>query len=280
MCTGARWLQSGVGAGWAQIRSRVCVGTSHVAHERKLGNVPVPRSRRVERRAGQVTVLVLTRIWHALAAVTQAARPYDGEVDHVCQPDETGAGDGSFSSSSPSSQSFSMLTESGEETGFMATLRDRFGDEVAERVQRMQQMHGQPRRLTEDELARLHETLAPLLRDIEMTGAIPLAIQEETYAGFDDDFVSVWAWHSDATGQGVFVPSERLSAERVARLAEQLQEWEIEELAAVGRSATWPECPNHPNSHPLEPMVSEENTAIWRCPRDGQVICAIGSLRS
>ena len=34
-------------------------------------------------------------------------------------------------------------------------------------------------------------------------------------------------WSSDGTGMGVFVPAEDTAAERVARLAEQVQEWEI-----------------------------------------------------
>jgi hypothetical protein len=32
------------------------------------------------------------------------------------------------------------------------------------------------------------------------------------------------------------------AAERVAALADQVQEWEVEELAAAGRPATWPQA--------------------------------------
>jgi hypothetical protein len=198
-------------------------------------------------------------------------------VDHVIPPGEHGPGDGSLSSS-PASQGFFFTTGSAEEAAYFAALRNRFGDELADRVQRTRARRGQRRPLTENEHARLRETMAPVLRDIEASGAILPTIQEEAYEHVDDDFVSVTAWRSDGTGLGVFIPPERMVAEHVARLAEQLQEWEIEELAAVGWSATWPECPHHPNSHPLEPMVDDENTAVWRCPRAGQVICAIGAL--
>jgi hypothetical protein len=116
---------------------------------------------------------------------------------------------------------------------------------------------------------RLHEALAPVLRDIEASGAIFPAIEEAGDADADDELASVMASGSDGTGMGIFVPAQRLTAERVARLAEQLQEWEVEELAAAGRSATWPGCPDHPNSHPLEPVVDEEQGAIWRCPGPG-----------
>jgi hypothetical protein len=77
---------------------------------------------------------------------------------------------------------------------------------------------------------------------------------------------------------GVWVTLTRPAAERVAALAEQIQEWEVEELAAAGRPATWPECPEHPAAHPLAPVVSADGAATWRCPRSGQAAGAIGEL--
>lgn len=134
------------------------------------------------------------------------------------------------------------------------------------------------RPLTESERARLRETLAPVLRDIEASGAIGPIIREETRDRVGDDFVSVMVWSADGTGMGVFVPAEDTAGQRVARLADQVQEWEIEELAAVGRPATWPECPDHPNSHPLQPVLSDQDTAVWRCPRSGHVISQVGAF--
>lgn len=134
------------------------------------------------------------------------------------------------------------------------------------------------RPLTESERTRLRETLAPVLRDIQASGAIRPIIREETRDSVTDDFVSVMVWHADRTGMGVFVPAEDTAAQRVVRLAEQVQEWEIEELAAAGRSATWPECPDHPNSHPLQPVLSGQDTAVWRCPRSARVISQVGAF--
>ena len=136
----------------------------------------------------------------------------------------------------------------------------------------------EPRPLTEGERARLRETLAPVLRDIEASGAIPPIIRDETHDDVADDFVCVMAWSADGTGMGLHIPTEDTAAARVARLAEQVQEWEIEELAAAARPATWPECPDHPNSHPLEPVVSDQDTAVWRCPRSGRVISQVGAF--
>ena len=53
----------------------------------------------------------------------------------------------------------------------------------------------------------------------------------------------------------------------------------MEELAAAGRPATWPECPGHPDSHPLSPEA-REGEAAWCCPVSGQVVCSIGTLRA
>ena len=47
------------------------------------------------------------------------------------------------------------------------------------------------------------------------------------------------------------------AAERVTRLGGQLQDWEIEVLAAVGRPAARSDCQHHPNSNPLESVLSE-----------------------
>ncbi len=71
------------------------------------------------------------------------------------------------------------------------------------------------------------------------------------------------------------------SAEEAAHLAVLREKFgdEMVDQLLRGRSATWPECPQHPNSHPLEPVAADQHTAVWRCPRSGAVICAIGDLR-
>lgn len=198
-------------------------------------------------------------------------------MDHGFPPSGPGAGDESESGLS-AYQSFFFLAGSAEEAAYLDTLRERFGDEMVDRMQRARARREQPRPLTESERTRLRETLAPVLRDIKTTGAILPAIAEEAYADVDDEFVTVMASGADGTGMGVFIPTEPTVAERVARLAEQIQEWEIEELAAAARPATWPECPDHPNSHPLEPTTADGTRAVWRYPRSGRVISQVGAL--
>ncbi|HEX9034363.1 MAG TPA: hypothetical protein VF834_21160 [Streptosporangiaceae bacterium] len=103
----------------------------------------------------------------------------------------------------------------------------------------------------------IRRALRPLLRDMRASGAIVLDYREEHW--------------SEIQGS---------PAEQVVQLAERLQEWEIEELWTAGRQTSWPECPDHPASHPLDPDLNDSDLAVWRCPRTRREICPIGQLGS
>lgn len=157
-----------------------------------------------------------------------------------------------------------------------ARLRERHGDEVTARRERSLALQAHPRPLTADERLIVREAAAPVLRDMAATGPIVLDVREEAHADNGSDVVCAWVRSSlgnAAMGISIYLASP--VTKRVAELAEQLQEFELEELCAAGRSATWPECPEHPDSHPLEPAVRDD-AAMWLCPRSGDVICAIG----
>ena len=129
-----------------------------------------------------------------------------------------------------------------------------------------------PRALTDAERVELRADLDPVLRDMRSSGAIVPDVLEEAHeycVQSPDGAGSPWSIHVQV---GLSPP------ERLVGLADQLQEWEIEELAAAGRPATWPECPQHPDSHPLAPRASDDQ-AVWCCPASGQVISVIGALR-
>jgi hypothetical protein len=81
-----------------------------------------------------------------------------------------------------------------------------------------------------------------------------------------------------AIERGIHVQVSLPAPERLADLADQLQDWEVEELAAAGRPATWPQCPQHPGSHPLAPRALGDQAA-WCCPASGQIISVIGALQ-
>jgi hypothetical protein len=196
-------------------------------------------------------------------------------VDNAVPSDEPGHGDGSGPQSSAYG-SFFHLVGSPEEATHLAALRERFGDEMVDGMQRVRALHEHPRPLTEHDRAVLQEAAAPVLRDMAASGAIVLDIREEAHDDRGAEAVCAWVRGFDGLrGMGISVRLAGSPAERVAELADQLQEFEVEDLWLAGRSATWPECPEHPNSHPLESAV-DRNIAVWRCPRTRAVICAIG----
>lgn len=112
-------------------------------------------------------------------------------------------------------------------------------------------------RLSDSDREAIRQALGLVIRDMRVSGAIVLDYREDHWSR-----------------------REGSSAEQVAQLAADLQEWEMEELWRVGRQTNWPECPDHPATHPLDADVNEIEVAVWRCPRTRRVICPIGQLGS
>jgi hypothetical protein len=157
-------------------------------------------------------------------------------------------------------------------------IANEVGGEAAETARRSMGLRRNLRPLTDAARGQLHDDLAPVLNDIRATGAIVPEIREEEHKDLGQDMVSAWLQGPDGvTGMGLRVNMALPAADRLADVADQFQEWEVEELAAAGRSATWPECPEHPKSHPLSPQV-RDGAAVWSCPRNGQVEYPIGGM--
>jgi hypothetical protein len=83
---------------------------------------------------------------------------------------------------------------------------------------------------------------------------------------------------TDGTAQGVFAMAAESLPQRIASVAGQVQKWAVEALWRAGRPATWPECPELPDSHPLTATVQEDR-AVWICPRTGHMLNEAGRLR-
>ena len=170
------------------------------------------------------------------------------------------------------------------EQQLIAAIEREIGPEAAQAVRRSQQLSSNPRALTDAERAELRANLEPILRDMRSSGAIVPDVLEQAHDDLGPDYVFAWIQPPDsASSQDVGSRSicNQVSLpppERLADLADQLQDWEVEELAATGRPATWPQCPQHPDSHPLAPQARGDQAA-WCCPATGQVIEAIGALR-
>jgi hypothetical protein len=66
-----------------------------------------------------------------------------------------------------------------------------------------------------------------------------------------DGRVSAMLYGPDGSGMGVSAMAGEPLPKRIASVADQVQEWAIEAHWHASRPATWPECPEHPGSHPL-----------------------------
>jgi hypothetical protein len=64
---------------------------------------------------------------------------------------------------------------------------------------------------------------------------------------------------------------------QVVYLADQLQDWAVENLWEHRRSPVWPVCPDHPDSHPMRPS-EDEGRAVWLCPATSRLVAEIGLL--
>ena len=122
----------------------------------------------------------------------------------------------------------------------------------------------------------LSEALAPVLHDLGTFGAPVPDVRDNQWSDFPGQ-VTAMLHDVDGTAQGVFAMAAESLAERMASVADQVQEWAVEALWRAGRPASWPECPEHPNSHPLEPVVQQDR-AVWVCPKTRHLVGDIGRL--
>jgi len=121
----------------------------------------------------------------------------------------------------------------------------------------------------------LFEAWQVLLPDLQVPEAIVPALDESNWADDPDVQVTAAIWWPDGSGAGISVAPHEPLAERVAMLADQLQDHEVEALWRAERPAVWPHCPNHPNTHPLHAEV-RNGVAVWTCGTE--LISAIGKL--
>jgi hypothetical protein len=120
----------------------------------------------------------------------------------------------------------------------------------------------------------LDAALTPVLHDLKTCGVQPIL---EPWEDRDAGMEGVWLKEPDGTGAAVAVTIGAPHADQIVHLADGAQDWAVEALSAVALPATWPECPRHPNSHPLQPAVIDQR-ATWCCPRDGTIVANIGHL--
>ena len=125
-------------------------------------------------------------------------------------------------------------------------------------------------------LQRALDVLLPELR--RTSGPRPIVEDRTMVNRFGQEVVNAMFLNQKRHGQGIQVP-EGDWPHQLANIADQIQESAVEEFWDQGRPATWPECPFHPASHPLEPVVVA-GTALWRCPKTAEPVAALGELGS
>jgi hypothetical protein len=88
-----------------------------------------------------------------------------------------------------------------------------------------------------------------VLRDLDSSGSLIPDIRDEQWSDIEAQ-LTVMLCGPDGSGQGVSAMAAEPSPQDI--VADQVQEWAVEALWSIGQTATWPECPAHPNSHPLQ----------------------------
>jgi hypothetical protein len=122
----------------------------------------------------------------------------------------------------------------------------------------------------------LADALGMVVRDLDRTGGIRLEVRDDpTYRLFG--YETVWMLSEHPSRTGLSAPVEMGDAERVVHVADQVQEFVLEELGRLELPATWPECSEHPGSHPLEARL-EDGGPAWVCPKSGHTVAGVGEL--
>ncbi len=111
---------------------------------------------------------------------------------------------------------------------------------------------------------------APVLSDLERCH--PGRVRLERHDDIDGP-EAVLGDTNGGMGTGLWLgDSHEEPWQAVLHMTKQVQEAAFEHLWR-----TWPECPEHPNTHPLDPDA-ERDSVVWRCPQTGGVVAHVGRL--
>ena len=125
----------------------------------------------------------------------------------------------------------------------------------------------------------LARALNIVMSDVARTGLPTNVVDDHDWVGDPGLQVGARLWSPYGGGQGVSVLVGEAADDQLVSMADQVQEFVHEGLLwTSGRPVVWPECPRHPDSHPLAPVHDERSGPVWTCPRDRTVIARIGEL--
>lgn len=122
----------------------------------------------------------------------------------------------------------------------------------------------------------LRQALEPILRDLRRSGLHGPRIEDRDWTA-DTETTSAKLWSLDGSGSGVSVLLSATPSERIADIADQVQQWAIEDQLWRAGATNWPRCPAHPNTHPLK-AAAVDDAAVWVCPQGHDVVAQIGEV--
>jgi hypothetical protein len=124
----------------------------------------------------------------------------------------------------------------------------------------------------------LIQALAPVLRDVQVTGAPIPTIADEPLNPNDLDTASAMMFGENGAGVSFVVSVSQLHQARVRTIALDMQSFilGLSERSA-GAATNWPRCPSHREAHSLQVAVVE-GIASWTCPDDARLLYPVGSL--
>ena len=108
----------------------------------------------------------------------------------------------------------------------------------------------------------LSQAMAPVLRDLRSAGIATPRVEDRDWTG-DPGSSPVMLWSPDGSGLVCMSrvrrrrPTGPHSMQAIAMIADQVQEWAIEELWGEAPT-TWPPCPRHPSSHPVSQLANRQ----------------------
>ena len=123
--------------------------------------------------------------------------------------------------------------------------------------------------------AELTAALEPVLADLASAVRLAPEIRESDFGGPGN--LSAVLQLEGHGGVGIRITEGAVRPRQVVDLAGQIQDWAVEALWSAGRPPVWPICPEHPDTHPLQPVESE-GRAVWMCPKSSRVVAVIGLL--
>jgi hypothetical protein len=125
----------------------------------------------------------------------------------------------------------------------------------------------------------LRAACAPALADVERSrpGLLRLGSAPDMRPGMNpwgNPIDGLWLWGADGrAGTGIWLgePGET-PVDAAFRVTEVVQEAAIHAVHGA-----WPDCPDHPDGHPLE-VATADDVAVWLCRVSARVVARVGEL--